>query len=138
MKTKIVLFFALAVGFLTAASVQAVPITYTYTGNTFTTVTDPDYTTSDSVSGMLTLASPLAANSPLSLVTPTSFSFTDGVQLISTTVDNIVSIQVGTGPTGEIIIWNIHLFSIPGVIDTINTGSTVHDLGSDFPGFFGE
>ena len=84
-KTKILLFsaVALAVGFLTAASVQAIPITYTYTGNPFTTASGT-YTTSDFVSGMLTLAGPLAANMPLTPVTPIAFSFSDGVQTLTT------------------------------------------------------
>ena len=65
-------FLALAVGFLTAASVQAVPITYTYTGNPFTVVSAP-YTTSDFVSGMMTLAGPLAPNMPHTILSPIAF-----------------------------------------------------------------
>src|SRR5260370_27988201 len=52
---------AAALSFTHPASVQAVPTTYVYTGHPFTTVSGP-YTTSDFVSGMLTLAVPLAPN----------------------------------------------------------------------------
>ena len=64
------------------ASVQAVPTTYVYTGNPFTDVTGP-YSTSDFVTAMVTLASPLPANMPLTQVTPLAFSFSDGVQTIT-------------------------------------------------------
>src|SRR5206468_13106293 len=64
------------------ASVQAVPTTYQYTGNPFTYVTGV-YTTSDFVTAMVTLASPLGANMPLTQVTPTAFTLSDGVQTIS-------------------------------------------------------
>ena len=64
------------------ASVQAVPTTYRYTGNPFTFVSGP-YTTSDFVTAMVTLAGPLGANMPLTDVTPTAFTFSDGVQTIT-------------------------------------------------------
>src|SRR6476620_8240745 len=72
------------------ASVQAVPTTYQYTGNPFTDVSGP-YTTSDFVSGMVTLAGPLGANMPLTEVTPIAFTFFDGVQTISSTNPDITT-----------------------------------------------
>jgi hypothetical protein len=54
-------------------------ITYIYTGNPFTTAVSP-YTTNDFLSGSFDLATPLGNNFPRSQITPTSFSFSDGVQ----------------------------------------------------------
>jgi hypothetical protein len=88
------------------ASVQAVPTTYTYTGNPFTSVSGP-YTTSDFVSGMVTLAGPLAANMPFTLVSPIAFSFSDGVQTITPQNDNITNIFFATGPTAAITAWHV-------------------------------
>jgi hypothetical protein len=94
---------ALAVGFLTAASVQAVPTTYQYTGNPFTEATGP-YTTSDFVSAMVTLAGPLAPNFN-GTVTPTAFTFSDGVQTITNLTSGFTFFNFVTGPTGQIINW---------------------------------
>jgi hypothetical protein len=109
-KTKIVSFFgvALAVGFLTATSVQAVPTTYQYTGNPFTNVSGP-YTTSDFVSGMVTLAGRLRANMPLTTVTPTAFTLSDGVQTISNLNAADRFFQFATGATGEITFWTLFI-----------------------------
>src|SRR5689334_11307437 len=63
------------------ASVHAVPTTYQYTGNPFTYVSGA-YTTSDFVTVMLTLAAPLPSNFE-GYVTPTAFTFSDGVQTIT-------------------------------------------------------
>ena len=117
---------ALAVGFLTAASVQADTM-YKYTGNPFTFVSGP-YTTSDFVSVMLSLASPLAANMPLTQVTPTLFSFSDGVQTITNISANEFLFLFATGPTGNITQWSADgVLPSGGFIKTTNNGRTVTD-----------
>ena len=118
MKTKIVLFFALAVGFLTAASVQAVPTTYQYTGNTFTDVDRP-YTTSDFVTATVTLPK-LDPNMPLTDVTAsvTAFSLSDGVQTITKLNALSSSFSFSTGPTGAITGWDVFSGSPTGFIIT--------------------
>ena len=85
------------------ASVQAVPTTYQYTGNHFTIATGP-YTTSDFVTAMITLATPLGPNFS-GTVTPTSFKFTDGVQIITTHTATFSFFFFQTGPAGEITAW---------------------------------
>jgi len=64
------------------ASVQAVPTTYTYTGNHFTNVSGL-YTTSDFLTATITLAGPLGANENFTQVTPIVFKLSDGVQTIT-------------------------------------------------------
>ena len=112
-----------ALSFAYPASVQAVPITYTYTGNPFITVHAP-YTTSDFVSGMLTLAAPLAANMPLTIVSPIdiiAFSFSDGVQTITQPNATGYQFSFATGSTGAITAWSISIVSTQGLIDTVST-----------------
>jgi hypothetical protein len=122
MKSKIISFFGvgLAVGFLTTASVQAVPTTYQYTGNPFLTAVGP-YTTADFVTGMVTLSAPLAPNMPpLSTVSPISFSFSDGVQTLTNNNSTSTIMSFGTGPTGAIIAWSISV-EAPGALNSITT-----------------
>ena len=120
MKTKIVMFFALAVGFLTAASVQAVPITYDYFGLPFTDVTPP-YTTRDFVKGILTFASPLPANLSIAThLTPLSFTFSDGHQTL-TEQNSFGTIRMGTTTTGAIYEWDITVQEKPGGVAEILT-----------------
>jgi hypothetical protein len=59
-------------------------ITYYYTGQHFTSGT-----TSDSMSGYITLASPFGANLNYAHFTPTAFSFTDGSFTVSNTNGNL-------------------------------------------------
>jgi hypothetical protein len=101
----------LSVGY--PASVQAVPTTYQYTGNPFTTVTAP-YTTSDFVSGMLTLAGPLAPNLPLTDVTPTAFTFSDGVQTMTNLNAAGFLFQFATDGSGDITQWIIRVIGLSG------------------------
>jgi hypothetical protein len=127
---------ALAVGFLTAASVQAVPTTYEYTGNPFT-FADAPYTTSDFVTALVTLAAPLAPNMPLTPVTPTAFTLSDGVMTITNLSPSGADPSVfefQTNGTGEITMWRVMgTKERPGLpedfILTANSGINVHDTG---------
>src|SRR5262245_50400610 len=85
------------------ASVQAVPTTYVYTGNPFQFVSGP-YSTSDFVTAMVRLASPLPANMPLTGVTVLALSLSDGVQTFHYPPSPI-TVLLGTGPTGNINQW---------------------------------
>ena len=55
-----------------------------YTPGTHLPIVSGPYSTSDFVTAMVTLAGPLAANMPLTTVTPLAFTLTDGVQTITT------------------------------------------------------
>src|SRR5215475_2366448 len=80
------------------ASVQAVPTTYQYTGNPFTAVT-AHYTTTNFVSGILTLTVSLAPNFPLMSISLIVFTFSDGSQTITNhTLNVIANFQFETGP----------------------------------------
>ena len=96
------------------ASVQAVPTTYVYTGNPFTTVSGP-YSMNDFVTAMVTLASPLGPNHDLNApVTVTSFSLSDGVQTITSGVGQLdfADFAFETGPTGLIINWAVDVSNL--------------------------
>jgi hypothetical protein len=109
MKTKIVLLLAVVITTALRSQPVFATATYTYTGNPFTTVSGP-YTTSDFVSGMVTLAGPLAPNMAFDFVSPTAFSFSDGVQTITdqTAAGNII-FAFETGPTGAITAWEVDI-----------------------------
>ena len=124
------------------ASVQAVPTTYQYTGNHFTEVSGP-YTTSMFVTAMVTLAGPLGANMPLTNVTPTAFTLTDGVQTISDLTPSFFAVfQFATDATGAISDWEIEVTDFAGRL--ILTHSQVfppnpaEDDGVDGSGGFGQ
>ena len=121
------------------ASVQA-DTTYTYTGNPFTSVSGPPYTMSDFVSGMLTLAGPLAPNFSGN-VTPIAFSFSDGVQtLTKQTPGTITLFSFQTGPTGAITGWLVAInLAVGGSIqtETAPPALVTLDFGADIGSAFG-
>lgn len=111
------------------------PVTYTYTGNDFNSVTASVYTTSDFVSGFFTLASPLADDMTLppggSNITPLSFSYTDGVQTYSSAGNpSQITFQIATDASGNIIQWNVSLGNgPPSAVFTRNYPVSVEDAG---------
>src|ERR1700676_1936697 len=79
-RTALVTSFLLLIGLQSTARAE----TYTYTGNDFGSATLP-YTTGDFISGFFTVASPLGDSLALAAFTPTSYSFSDGVQTFAST-----------------------------------------------------
>lgn len=114
--------------FCFAACILALPmmassVTYTYTGNDFQSASAP-YTTSDFVSGYFTLPTALGDNLTDDSITPASYSFSDGVQTISSSSPPTdVTFDVSTDASGNINGWFINLeFLSP--FDEISTQTT--------------
>jgi hypothetical protein len=113
------------------ASLQAVPTTYQYIGNHFTDVSGI-YTTSDFVTAMVTLASPLPPNFQ-GEVTPRAFTLFDGVQTITQINGIPIEFVFSTDASGFITNWHVDVLTIFGsfgVIDTVNsTAGSISDAG---------
>ena len=98
--------------FLLAAFFLTLPLmadtVYTYTGNDFTFVSGP-FTTSDSITGWFSVASPLGDSLSDPAVTLTGFSFSDGVNTDTSAQaqTDVPFIQVTTGATGDITHWDV-------------------------------
>lgn len=86
-------------------------VIYTYSGNSFDTFSDPSsYTTGMAVTGTVELAAPLVANLPSSVVAPISFSFSDGINTITSTNASDLFIELGTDGLSGINQWNIQVY----------------------------
>jgi hypothetical protein len=118
------LLFAATLMSLTLSSSFAT--TYTYTGNNYNQIgfynflPFPPYTTSMSVSGVLTLSSPLAP-STTTVVVPLSFSFFDGYQTIDNTLATNSSFTLRTDVAGNIDAWAISIINSNFTV-TLNPG----------------
>jgi hypothetical protein len=93
---------------LLTALLPAQAASYRYLGHHFTTVMSP-YTTDDSVSGSFNTSGPLEANRPLSPVTLTSFSFSDGIQILTNLNATPLVFEISTDGSGNIEWWVIQL-----------------------------
>ena len=102
-------------------------VVYEYSGSNFTSFSG-GYTSGDSISGSLVLASALGDNLNLASVNPTSFSFSDGIQTISNT-SNLASTQfwISTNASGDITGWAINLH------EWWSAGNGQHVIATDFP-----
>jgi hypothetical protein len=120
-------------GFILLAGLQF-PVradeTYTYTGTAFQSATAP-YTTSEFVSGFFTIPSALGDNLANEGITPTSYSFTDGVQTFSNaSPPPDVTFDISTDGSGTIDGWLINLESGFNQVAT----STQEDFGTSSGG----
>ncbi len=95
---------------------------YTYTGNPFTTV-DGEFTTSMRITGSFTLDVPLADNLSGVQITPTDYSFFNGI--VTDFKEPIASgdFFVSTNGTGAIDAWNIELGGLAHIESCSNSVS---------------
>lgn len=115
--------FAAALSAMFPASSSA-DVIYTYTGNDFTTVTAP-YTLTDSVTGYFDLTAALGNSTGPQSITPVAFSFSDGVDTITSSNASSASFNITTGPSGDITSWDISILNQPGIgEDAIYTHNT--------------
>jgi hypothetical protein len=119
----------LAIGLAQSARADTI---YTYTGNPFASINNPGFrcsTPSCGLTGFFTLPSPLGADFGPSTISPTNYSFADGVFLLGTVIapslnptnSTIVKFLVETNASGDIATaWDIELVANP----TPNAGIT--------------
>lgn len=116
---------------------------YSYTGNPFTTGVTQNgltplpvgpFTANDSVSGSFTVPTKLAPLLHLFVFTPTSFSFTDGVDTLTNQNSTLSSFEVSTDISGNILDWDIFARIVGSnnpFIDTSDIMGTGADEGSE-------
>jgi len=126
---------------ITAPPASANSITYTYTGNAFTTTSGTGALPSgvSAITGSFTMANPLGANFNGGII-PMSFNFTDGASTVST-FTGAFNMAVATDATGAIVEWNISIDTFPSrtfAIETVNCGLALcgFSLQTDQTGYF--
>ena len=104
--------FALLAGLVMFTLPMMATTIYTYKGNPFTVVALP-YTTSDFVSGSLTLSSPLGNNfsSLIYNAVPLSFSFSDGVKTLTNANSHFFTFSLFTNAVGKIVSWDVGIIT---------------------------
>lgn len=134
--------FALAFASASVDSARA-DVVYNYVGANFTNANDP-FTTADKVTGTITFATPLGANLKLAAEVPVAFSFTAGVETVTSATynPNFGRLNFSTDAAGNITAWDIQVaFGGGGQINIENfisvIGPNVGDqaaVGSSFHG----
>ena len=109
---------------------------YQYTGNPFQDVVGR-YTTSDSLSGTITLAAPLASNLSNSVVAPVDWSFSDGLKVFTPSNSTADPFFFSTNSAAQIVSWSVDLSggAAVGVMGTFDNGPIDQiDQATDFTG----
>jgi hypothetical protein len=125
---------------LFAVSPASAQVVYKYTGNNFTNVFAPGYTTSDKITGTLTLSSALPDS--LSILTNeaglvTSYSFSDGVNsFVSPCCDtgNQTVFDFTTDSSGNITGWTVTLETDDNLTGDMTTQSGVSAFDQSLTG----
>jgi PEP-CTERM motif len=105
---------------------------YTYTGNSFTSYygSPSPFTAADFVSGSLTVATRLGDNLSDQAISPTSFSFSNGIDTLTNTDPNVndAVFHVSTDAAGAIDKWIVYIQTDTLVVSSRLFG-TVEDYG---------
>jgi hypothetical protein len=122
--------FALAFALAPVESARA-DVVYQYVGADFTHANDP-FSLNDKVTGTITFATPLGANLNLAAEVPISFSFTAGVETVTSAVynPNFGRLNFSTDASGNIIGWDIVVaFGGGGQINIENVTTGITNFG---------
>jgi hypothetical protein len=131
MSTKLIIWTAAMVFAGLSANARA-DVIYQYVGPDFVTVQGP-YTTSEQLTGSVTFSSALPDNLNFlghpQTVAPESFSFSDGVETISSTSPNLLGnvFQFRTDASGQITNWNINIAQGTSTVSSIVFSSSLGD-----------
>jgi hypothetical protein len=109
-------------GTIFAGTAASANVILDYTGKNFTSVSGP-YTTSERVTGTITLSGPLAANLNFFDATPVSFSFNDGVQTISNLNALAATFSFWTDASGNITEYAFEIANGANFWDQINVNN---------------
>jgi PEP-CTERM motif-containing protein len=95
-------------------------VMYDYTGNDFTSTSGTAFTTSENISGYIQVATTLAGGLNNVSIPYTAFSFSDGVNTISSaTAGAVVDVlKVTTNSAGTIVGWDIDAYVYAGAAPT--------------------
>lgn len=126
--------------YLACAPVASADTVYTYVGGPFTIFTGTLPAGVSSITGSFTVATPLAANLPLTLITPLSWSFTDGATTAVTSAPSNFQFELSTDGTGAINNWSLSFLApAPGGFGGLVQLGTDRGVGGDdtyyFPNF---
>jgi hypothetical protein len=129
-------FLVLVTSLLMLAAVSGAQTKLCYTGNAFTAATSP-FTTSDSISGCVTLNVSLPSNTTGSFTSDiTSFNFTDGVEDFTSSNSQLTSLDF-TVSSGVITQWQVLGATpvsapVPGnfISENITSAGIVMDYGN--------
>jgi len=126
-------------GLLGLAPTAAALEIYTYTGNTYDSVSG-SYTTSMRITGSIQTPVPLGPNLILQDVSAgiLSYSFNDGLQTLAGGTPAAASFLFSTDAAGVIVDWTVQLSGSPGAIVSNGPpvpGSDIIDSGSGLGGF---
>lgn len=110
-------------------ALQASPITYTYTGNSFT-YQSGSYTTQNFIHATFTLDEAMGANLSRVSLAPTSFDVSDGVQTFTDQSPGLGTemFMFWTDAFGTIVHWNLAVGVDRDFIETSNVNSGVLDF----------
>jgi hypothetical protein len=126
--SKTIKFGTLFMAALCASAAQAATLTYNYTGNEFTVAVSPQ-TTTNFVSGSFTLPAALGDNLFNEAITPSTYSFSDGLQTMTNANSAIEFFDISTGGSGQITGWYIYLYTVGELDNDIIYTSSIYGGG---------
>jgi hypothetical protein len=133
-KQTLLSFLTAGVWSIAIPAIASADAVYTYAGNDFSSVIQSPYTDMDSVTGYISFASALPDNLNLTSILPAidSFSFSDGIQTITSESATATLFYFGTDASGNIDEWNLQVNDGSSFIQSVgNNPNSLPDHSDD-------